>query len=170
MVEPGDIILTSSNNIFVKAMKVLQSDPVNWGHALIVAEEGNAYSFSYSMEYVNLDKYMKDEKRKKYIAFRYKHMTQDKLTFMLRAMEKLKGIEYGWGRLILMLLDNIFGTRFFSKLSNNNRWQVCSSSVAWAYYVAFKMKFNGVDWRSVDPDDIEDHCRNSKDWVLITEV
>lgn len=168
IIKPCDIILTSKENIFVKAMRFFQKDPVNYGHALIAAENGKAYSFDFELEYINLEEYLKEKEH--YIVFRYKYMTAEKEFLMLNAINKLVNTPYGVGRLILMLLDNIFRTRFFSKLSNNKKDQVCSSVVAWAYYVAFKTKFNGVDWRSIDPDDIEDHCYYNQDWIIVTEV
>jgi hypothetical protein len=168
-IEPCDIILVSNDSFLSRIMGFFQSDPVKWGHSVIVGENDTVYSYSFTtMHVLDLHKYLK--KKGSYEIFRYKHMTPEKQAFMLRAMKKFEGRLYGWNRLYLFTLNSIFGTKKFTDACDNKLDQVCSTFVSWIYYVAFRLKFNNCEWKSVDPDDIDDHCSNHKDWIVVAEV
>jgi len=165
MYKQGDIILVGFNKKFAKIMRFFQSDPVDWGHAVIVGKNNKVYSLEIKMEIEDIDKYLKSQG--KYKVFRYNKMIDDKRDFMMRVLKRFEDIDYGWKRLFLFFLDNLFGTRYFTKICKDKKSQVCSSFISWLYYSAFKIKFNGLDWSSCDPDDLDDHCSRDEDWTIV---
>lgn len=172
MIRPGDIVLLSSGSLLVHVMNFFQKDPVKWGHAVFVGKDNKIYSFEALANKMKIydDGYAYLQKKKHYEIFRYNHLTQEKADFMCKAVEKFKDLPYGWRRFAMFSLNTLFGTKFFTRLCDDKMSQVCSSFAAWMYYAAYKIKFNGCDWRSVDPDDLDDHCSNHKDWTTVAEV
>ena len=165
----GDIILTSTDSIVARFMRMFQSDPVEYGHALMVRNSNDAYEASLYVRIIPLEKIFK--KRKHYIILRYKGIEQRHISIMNKALDKLVGNLYSFKRFILQFFDHVFNTNYFTKLDKDTKSQICSSLVAWAYYVATRIKFNYVSWRSTDPDDIFDHCLNNSDeWEVIEKV
>ena len=84
-------------------------------------------------------------------------------------MDKLVGVGYSYHRLFLQTFDQIFNTNYFTNRLKGPSKQVCSRMAAWAYYASLRIRFNGVSWRSCEPDDIEDHIEKNKDWNIIAE-
>lgn len=78
-------------------------------------------------------------------------------------------IPYGVPRLILFALDKITGTHWFTNFANSKYDQVCSSLIAWAFnHCLCEYDFNGCEWQSCDPDDIDDHAQKNPDaWEVI---
>ena len=166
---PGDIILTSRDSLIVKFMRIFQSDPIKYGHALVVRNDRDAYESLKSVAIIPLTKIFK--KRKHYAVLRYKHLTYKNAIVMNKELNKLVGNTYSYKRILLQIFDHVFDTNYFTKLMKDPRNQVCSSLVAWAYYVATGIRFNGVDWKACDPDDLHDHVLSSSDeWEIIEEV
>lgn len=166
--KPGDIILTSRKSIIVKFMALFQKDPVRYGHAMIVRDVHSVYEAHFQIEVNPLIEVFK--KRKYYTILRFKKLEPKHVIVMNRSLDKIVGEFYSVKRIGLQFLDHIFNTNWFSGLDTNTKSQVCSSLVAWAYYVALKYKFNNVSWKSADPDDIEDDFLvNPENWELIVE-
>lgn len=168
MVKPCDIILVGKDKPLAFIMNLFQDDPVEWGHAAIVGPNNTVHSLETKMHLIDLDVYLLEKKQ--YEIHRYNLMTPEKQEYMVKVMRKFNDLSYGWSRLFLFMLNCIFHKRIFTRLNRDKLVQVCSSFVAWLYYAAFKIKFNGQDWHSVDPDDIDDHCSNSAEWTLVKRV
>ena len=166
--QTGDIILTSKNSIIAKFMGAFQSDQVQWGHVMVAKDMYTLYEPVSPLSTTTLEKFKK--KRKHYKVIRYKHITPDDKLKIQNLLNKLVGVKYSYKRIILQLLDHVFQTNWFSDRFHDSRSQVCSSMAAWAYYASMRIQFNGVSWRSCDPDDIEDHIeKNPEDWIIIGE-
>jgi len=75
---------------------------------------------------------------------------------MINSAEGLLGNPYSIIRIILQLLDQMFNTNYFTKRIKDPEQQVCSSLVAWCYDAVLGVRFNGVNWASCEPDDIDD--------------
>ena len=43
MLKTGDVIVCSNDNAVVKFMRFFQKDTITWGHALVVADKGEAW-------------------------------------------------------------------------------------------------------------------------------
>lgn len=173
MPETADILLTASKTrigkIIVWILRIFQSDPVFFNHCILVAN--NKFGIEAEMtgvKYCNLQKKM--DLAKAYKLIRCKSITNAKKESIVKSVNKLIGISYGFKRLFLQLLDQIFFTDFFTRSLGDNRCQVCSSIIAWAYYVRCRIKFNGVGWKSCEPDDIDDETLLNPDmWEIIAE-
>lgn len=168
----GDIILTSRNSLIVRLMRWFQSDPVIYGHALVVDMDNNcALEAGWTIRATPLEEVFKVKRHKHYEIFRYTELTDVQTQVLLKAMYSLIGKLYSFKRIFLQLLDHIFYTNWFTKLDKSKSSQVCSSIVSWAFWTACKIKFNGVNWASCDPDDLHDHfLNNPTDWKVIDKA
>lgn len=172
--KPGDIILFGGKGgilgtAILKVMNWFQSDPVEFYHAAIVADEKEGLEAGLRIQRFDL-KY-KLTHADKFKIIRMKNFSAEQANKLIKSGDKLLNIKYGYSRLILQLFDQMFGTDFFTSLIKDNKYHVCSSFVAWLYYThASKVKFNSVDWRSCEPDDIDDEAlRNTIEWEVIAE-
>ncbi len=168
----GDIILTSRDSLIVKLQRFFQKDPVRYGHAAIIDMETNSVlEASFKLKASPLEEFFANKKHKKYKILRYNNITDTQTKVLVKSMWSLIGNIYNFKRIFLQALDHIFNTNWFTKLDKNKNNQVCSSYVAWGYYVACKIKFNDVGWASCDPDDIEDNSLKYPDkWTVIEEA
>jgi len=163
----GDIIFTSKESIIVRFMRLFQKDPVFWGHVLIAKDNETAWEAGPVLRETDIKwKLLKESSWK---IIRKKDLTEHQKEIMKKVAPKLLGQPYSISRIILQLLDHVFDTNGFTMIFGNKYSQVCSSYVAWIYWVACKHKFNGVEWQSCDPDDIEDDQINNPNlWEIIT--
>jgi len=173
MIKKADIILIGgAENILAKAISVVlnffQTDPVDYTHVLIAKNESEGIEAKWRVMNCSLGD--KLSKAKRYKIIRLKSLTDDERDKIIKSIECLIGIKYSISRLLLQLLDQISDTNFFTKLNKSKENQICSSLVAWGYYVYTKTKFNGVDWKSCEPDDIDDESQKNTDMWEIIEV
>lgn len=166
--ETGDIIFTNKDSMIAKFMAHFQSDPVFWGHIMVAKNDTILYEPTNPLTTTTTEQLEKTKKHYKIV--RYKHITDEDKEKIQKFLDKLVGAKYSFRRLILQAFDHIFHTNWFSNGLHSPDNQVCSSMAAWAYYASMKIKFNGVSWRSCEPDDIEDHIeKNSNDWMIIAK-
>jgi len=152
--ETGDIIFASKKSIIARFMGIFQKDIVIWGHILVVKNATSAWEAHFLLREINLDKVFK--KYKYYKIIRKKDLTELQKDIMRKEAPKLLGKRYSVYRIWLQLLDHVFKTNRFTNKFDTEDLQVCSSYGAWIYDKACGYKFNGVEWESCDPDDIED--------------
>lgn len=171
--QPADIILFGGeggllSKGIIGVMNFFQKDPVVFYHAMLVENDTNGIEAVLKIKRTNL--FERLNHADKYKILRHKNLTPEKKASIVKASETLLGKGYSITRLLLQLLDQIFHTNFFSGIKKDNMDHVCSSLVAWAYYSRTKIKFNGVEWRSCEPDDIDDESLdNENDWEVIIE-
>lgn len=165
--QTGDIILSSKESIIVKFMRLFQKDPVFWGHVFIAKDSEFAWEAGRKLQEINIKKKLDKEPYWKII--RKIDLTEEQKNIMRKVAPHLIGRSFGIFRIFLQLLDHVSGTNWFTNQSDNKYLQVCSSYVAWIYWVACGYKFNGVSWQSCDPDDIEDNQMVNPDvWEIVT--
>ena len=167
----GDIILTEKkSSIFIKFMKYFQKDPVKFGHAMVVIDDDkNVIESNIRIRISPIHISLKGADSYKII--RRKNLTDKEFHKLQKSLLSLEGQFYSIKRILLQMLDHFFNTNWFTKRLKNRKDQVCSSLVAWGYHVACKTKFNGVEWASCDPDDIDDEATNDSDeWIVVREV
>jgi hypothetical protein len=172
MLKPCDIILTRSRGLWgrsiLRFMKFFQKDPVHYNHSVLFIGGLQAIEVESKIRVMNI--YRAINKAEGFKIIRYKKLTEKQSGSIIKATLKLKGLQYGVGRLLLQIIDHLFNTNFFTKLKKDRKCQVCSSLIAWAYWTRCRLKFNDVNWKSVDPDDIDDECkRNPQDWKVLKE-
>jgi len=149
-------------------MKVFQRDPVFFNHVILAKNELVGIEAGPRIQVCGLIKKLKEADA--YRIIRYRRLKEKESKGIIKSVSKLIGVPYGVPRLILQLFDQIFSTNFFTKLLSDKMCQVCSSIVAWAFYVRCHVRFNYVPWQSCDPDDIDDECeRNPKLWEVIDQ-
>ena len=157
--KPADIIITTDKKSWLSSsilavLNFFQKDEVVYQHVMLVVDDEicieavNKITFSYIRDR------LKDFKRFKII--RHTELTDEQRLAIVERAKTLLGQQYGYIRLFLQLLDQIFHTNLFNKKIKNPDYQICSSLVAWSYNVETDIKFNGVNWSAVEPDDIDD--------------
>ena len=71
---------------------------------------------------------------------------------------------------LLQLFDHLTHSNYFTKRLKDPTNQICSSLVAWIYYILFGMRFNYKVWYSCDPDDVDDEVSiNNKNGYFCTK-
>ncbi len=170
---PADIIITADKKSwFSKAILVVlnffQKDEVKYQHVMMAIDDKMCIeALNKITTNVSRDR-MKDFKRFKII--RHKYITDDEREAIVRRAETLMGLDYGYIRLVLQLFDQALQTNFFTKRIKDPNYQICSSLVAWCYDVETGVRFNGINWSAVEPDDIDDESlRYRSDFTTILE-
>ena len=169
----GDIILSTSNTFFGKAvvflMNLCQKDVVVYSHVSIAKDEHTIIQ-----AYQEIEERSFEEASSKWV--RYKIIRKTDLSIeqrdkMVEMGMKLVGMKYGISRLIMQVFDNMLNTNWFTDTFTNKKSQICSSLVAWIYYVhCNKLRFNQVRWLSCEPDDIDDNfSQMPHEWILIEQ-
>jgi len=172
-IQRADIILVHSNKKFFGSiihfiMKVFQKDPVVFQHVMLVENSCSIIEAEWRICSSSIEDALDGVDH--YKVLRYKRLTEDDKDKIFELAEKLKGLDYSILRIMLQFLDQLFHTDYFSNLYADNKSQICSSLVAWVFYVVKGIKFNNVSWRSCDPDDIDDESLlNSDDWIIVAE-
>lgn len=168
MFQTGDIIFTSRRSIIVRFMRIFQKDPVYWGHVLVAKNERTAWEAGYTLREVPIPD--KLDKTNHYKIVRPAFLTESCKNVMVESAPSLLGNYYSVWRIILQACDHLFHTDWFTSKNEKEKSQVCSSYAAWIYNKACGYKFNGVDWQSCDPDDIDDDVEKYPDrWSVLAE-
>lgn len=170
---PADIIITTDKKSFLSAailavLNFFQADEVKYQHVMMAIDDEiciealNKITFNYTRER------MRDFKRYKII--RHRNLTDDQRQAIVDRAKTLSGLDYGYIRLALQLFDQIFHTNYFTRRIKDPNYQICSSLVAWCYGVETGIRFGGLSWAAVEPDDIDDESlRNLSDWQTVIE-
>jgi len=167
--KPADIVLTQGKNLFSRVilwvLRFFQADHVNFNHVLMVCDDIIGIEATNGVTYVDIAN--KLENSRIYKIIRRVDLTDEQRIKIVNKAKKCLGQKYGFNRIFLQLLDQIFHTNWFTRRTKYKR-HICSGLVAWAYYAAYKIKFNDVNWCSCEPDDIDDESLNNPDlWEII---
>ena len=163
-IQPADIIITADKKSwFSKAilcvLNFFQKDEVKYQHVMmaitdeVCVEALNKITTNFTRER------FKDFKRFKIIRCESLSM-QQKHDIVLTARGMI-GYRYGYIRLALQLFDQIFNTNWFTKRIKDPDYQICSSFIAFCYDKEAGIRFNGLSWAAVEPDDIDDESLRS---------
>ena len=171
--EPADIIITTDKKSLLSAailsvLNFFQKDEVKYQHVMMAIDDELCIEALNKIT-INISRdRMRDFKRFKII--RNRNLTDDQRMDIVARAGKMTGMRYGYGRLFLQFLDQAFNTNYFTKRIKNPDYQICSSLVAWCYAVETGIRFNGVNWSAVEPDDIDDESiKNIEDWYTVLE-
>jgi len=166
----GDVILMQNKGFLGKIIRRIldffQSDEVRFSHiALAISEDEVAEALWSGIRRRSVEESIKKAHCVKII--RFKNLTDHQREWIeQRAVSKV-GTNYNYYRLLLQLLDNMFGTNWFTRrLRLSKEWHICSTYVAWVYK-ALGIYFNGVHWLSVEPDDIDDETIKGTYWKQV---
>lgn len=170
---PADIIITKASksllsSVILKVLRLLQDDKVKYQHAMLIIDDTTCIEALNKIEYNDPRERFKDFERYKII--RCKLLSEDLKQSIVKRAKTLEGFKYSYKRLVFQLLDQIFRTDWFTGGIKSEEEQICSSLVAWAYQKETGLKFNKVNWKSCEPDDIDDASLNNPSvWVTILE-
>jgi len=171
MFEKGDIVLVHGAKTLSKAilfvLRRFQKDDVYYTHVILCCGGNEGIEANIIINKCNIED--KLQKAIRYKVIRNNHLTDLQKDRMVKMCSSLLYVPYGVSRLLMQLGDQITGTNFFTKRIKSKYVQVCSSLVAWSYYSVAKIKFNGVDWKACEPDDIDDESiKNPQSWMIIS--
>ena len=170
---PGDIIITRSRGtlfgkLILKIMRMFQNDRVKYQHIAMVVNNDMAIEALSKVELTCLKN--RFSQFEKYKIIRCRTINNEERQNIVDIALQLEGVNYSFCRLFFQFLDQIFQTNFFTNQIRDPRFQICSSLVAWAYHMAVNIEFNNVDWKSCEPDDIDDESiKNPNMWKTIIE-
>lgn len=170
VIKPADIILvysgTTYGQLIMLALSLFQSDDVKYIHVLMAVDDKSAIVAESKIRYRNIDEYLKTVKS--YKILRNNKLTDKQRENIVKRAQKLFNLKYGVFRIVLQLLDQIFSTDKFTGWLDDRKIQVCSTVPSWSYYVEAGIKFNGLPWQCVEPDDIDDESMNNPDdWDIV---
>ena len=162
--QPADIVITcDKNSLFSKAilavLNFFQEDEVRYQHTLMMVTDNVCIEALNKITFNYIEDRLKDFKRFKVI--RHTGITDEQRLAIVERARSLKGLDYGYIRIGLQLLDQAFNTNWFTRRIKDPNYQICSSLVAWAYDVETGIRFNHVNWASCEPDDIDDESLRS---------
>lgn len=162
---PADIIITTDrksrlSSAILSVLRFFQKDPVEYQHSMLVIDNSRCIEANIKVEINKLEDRFKD--LKKYKVIRHLDLTEQTRQEIVGRAKIMLGKKYGFSRMFLQLLDQIFHTNYFTRRTKDEDNQICSSLIAWAYYSLAGIRFNGVDWCSVEPDDIDDESLKSE--------
>jgi len=159
--QTGDIILGSS-----RSQKV-------YDHAILVINETETIEAKGNgVKRTPLDEALDGDKQRKIIRLNGKHtLTEKQTSVMIKSASSLVGLPCGKEGIFLQAFDALLNTNRFTRRLRSRKNQVRSSLVAWIYFVSCKIKFNGVDWQSCEPDDIDkESLKNPNKWKTLEEI
>ena len=162
--EPADIFLTRGNSLLSKAIRFFSTSigesRAKVNHVGLVATKGSVYD---CMVIEALSKVKKHTMWKQYgpfkkdlvAVYRPLNLTQDETELILKTANKQVGRKYGYLKIVAHLLDwFLLGAYVFRRLTNDERYPICSWLVAHSFAKAGK--YFGVKPGAAEPDDIWD--------------
>lgn len=159
ILKPADIIITmDKKSLFSRAilsvLRFFQEDDVDYQHSMMAISEEVCIEANWKVEL----NYFKDRVGdfRRYKVIRHNNLTDEQRELIVKRAKVLLGTRYSVLRILLQLLDNAFNTNYFTRRIKDPEQQICSSLIAWCYGVETGIKFNGVNWSSCEPDDIDD--------------
>jgi uncharacterized protein YycO len=170
--KPADIIMTTDKKSLFSAailavLNFFQRDEVKYQHTMLVVDNDICIEAVNKITYSYIVKRMADFKQYKII--RHKDITDEQREAVVNRARTMIGKHYGYARLALQLMDQVFRTNWFTKRIKDPDYQICSSLIAWCYDKETGIRFNGINWAAVEPDDIDDEALLNKDWETVLE-
>jgi hypothetical protein len=175
MLQCGDIILTYSGGFISESIRWIldyfQKDHAKFSHCAIAVSETEVVEANWNGIVLH-SPHSALKGVKHYKIVRYKFLTDGMQARLKGLLLSKVGTRYNYWRLIMQLFDNVFRTNWFTKkLSITKREEICSTYISWAYYKATGVRFNDIDWISVEPDDIDDEVINDPMmWIIVKEI
>lgn len=164
----GDIILTPGTRLIVRFLDATQPDDARYGHVSMVVDTDLIVESDLRVRKISFDKFFGMHKHYKII--RHRTLPDAFISAVCRLALGRVGDRYSFKRIGYQFLDNIFGTDWFTQRDTNPTHQVCSSLIAWCYSVGAGVGFNGSNWASTEPDDIDDESLNNPiAWKVVIE-
>lgn len=173
ILKPADIIITTDKkSMFSKAilsvLRFLQKDDVYYQHVMMATDKDLCIEANWKVETSFFRERVFDFK--KYKVIRHRYLTEEQRKKIVERAKTMIGKRYSVLRITLQLFDNLFNTNYFTKRIKDPDQQICSSLVAWCYDVETGVRFNGINWSAVEPDDIDDESlKPNSDFKTVVE-
>lgn len=162
--EPGDVILTRSPSVLSRIIRlagIRRTGEARVSHAAIalgnMIKPPSCVEALWTVTISPLRKYLDQE----IVVWRLSALSRlSRERIAIKALTRCNRL-YAPLKLPLFLLDSIFRTYFFTRTFGITNYQVCSELFAWAVEKVTNEKAFGIGWRSVQPDTIDDWCREN---------
>jgi hypothetical protein len=106
--------------------------------------------------------------KKTYRIMRKDNLTDEDAAGIAMRLSKELGSKFSLATIFWQFMDNLFRTNWFTGTLNRSNGIVCSSLIAMAWQDQIGLRFNGRDWFSVEPDDVDDETQKPG-WTVISE-
>lgn len=170
---PGDIILVTEKKFkwFRKLLTRLTKNEVRFTHCQVVIGVDPPILMEAEERIVKRDitRFVNvlEREEKSYKIVR-KNRLWDMENDLIWSLESQLGDFYGIGVIALHAIGILLGSKKIASRFNRNPRVVCSSFVAKGFQDTFGVRFNGMDWWAVTPDDIDDET-SKPDWIVVAE-
>jgi len=170
----GDIILTrAKKNWFTDLfLKLIQygggGDPARFTHVSCMVAPNmliEAQMKVVKRDMLQVKKYMS---KRAYRIVRKNDLSDGDAAGIAERLHWELGRKFSLATIFWQLCDNLFRTNWFTGTLNRSSGIVCSSLVAKAWQDQVGLRFNGRDWFSVEPDDVDDETQKSG-WTALSE-
>lgn len=168
---PGDVFLTAGGSWLSRAIRWGSQQPgespTEANHiGIVVTSGGMVVEALTRVTRRGIHRYAEQDGTKIAI-FRNRTLTNAERSKVAFAASREVGKRYGYGKIVLHLLDRLLGGgSLFKSLSFAKRWPICSTLVAVAYH-EIGYSFAALPPMMVQPDDIWDHVIASPNWEEI---
>jgi hypothetical protein len=170
----GDIILTrAKSNWFINFfLKFIQygggGDPARFTHVSCMIAPNmliEAQMRVVKRDMLQVKRYMS---KKAYRIMRKDDLTDEDAAGIVVRLSNELGNKYSLATIFWQFMDNLFRTNWFTGTLNRSNGIVCSSLIAKAWQDQIGLRFNGRDWFSVEPDDVDDETQKPG-WTVMSE-
>jgi uncharacterized protein YycO len=153
----GDIILVHRKNWFASLIRTIlrktQEDEVSYSHVAIMLTKKLVLELIESGVRI-CDINVLLDSCEIYKVVRYKYLSVKQKDEIGDLLSECMDTKYDFIRLILRW--------------RKRKFHICSSLIAYVFWVVVKLKFNNTSWESVEPDDIDDETIVSQvAWKII---
>jgi len=170
----GDIIMTrAKKNWFTDFfLKFIQygggGDPARFTHVSCMVSPNmliEAQMKVVKRDMLQVKKYMA---KKAYRIVRKDDLSDKDAEGIAARLNKELGKKFSLVTIFWQFWDNLFKTNWFTGTLNRSNSIVCSSLIAMAWQDQIGLRFNGRDWFSVEPDDVDDETQK-EGWTVVSE-
>jgi len=180
----GDVVLMATSGPIASSIRFFQNlgerdgSRSKYNHVGLYVGAGNIIEAAlWGIRVFPLDRYLNGKNR---VLIAHKRNIPKNATFedgksnpiaslLVSSAMALLGRPYGYWSIGMQTLDNLTRTNLFTRFLLPRRTEYnCSQLVARVYWEVLRVRFSGVHWRSVTPDDIADEVlNNSQTWNVV---
>lgn len=167
ILQPADIVLTRGDGLF---SRLIRTGSRTWGESRTQVNHVGAVVFPGGIHTAEIiealsrvqrhalwDQYGPPA-RDQVAVFRPDCLSSSERSAVVRHLLDYEGRVYGWGKIASHLVDWCLGGAYLARrLTNDDRYPICSWVVAQAYHRGAGVTF-GVAPGAAQPDDIWDYC------------
>jgi hypothetical protein len=172
----GDVVLLYTPSLISRTirgiLRLFQEDRVRFSHCMVVTDPASdkCIEAAVTVRRCSLSKAIAKARAAKVIRYQPSEDDPEGRAKVVDLAAARLGDHYGFLRLGLHLCNQVTGLKCFTNVFSGCEVvkAVCSSLAAEGWDKVYGVKFNGVDWQSVEPDDIDDESeRVDSGWSTV---